>query len=128
MFYKFKKKNAVMFGLSEEEYSDFLNRYFFYLKGKNLTRKTIDNGFFIVDRIIENRVRKQKENLNYATKNPLILKYREEIVELYAGGMGEKAIEKAMKINHKVTISYHKIRYFLNKNKLLRTQKFYSNV
>ena len=124
MFKNYTKKYAQMMGLTEEEYADFLKRYMYYLLGRKITKQTIDNGFFIVEEIIEKREKLKKNNLKYATKHPLILRYRDEIIELYQEEKyGEKAISNIMKANHKATISAHQIRYFLKKNNLLRQTK-----
>jgi hypothetical protein len=131
MFQKSLKKNAKMIGLSEDEFDEFLSRYqFFLLKNldkkvvKAISKRKLNNGFFILENILQKREKKKKDNLKYATKNPLILKYRDEIVSLYTGEKyGEKTISNMMRVNHKASISSNKIRYFLKKNNLLRKIK-----
>lgn len=75
--------------------------------------------------VIERETKEQEQEKAFAikaqTKNILIQKYKDEIIELYTKkGFGYMKISKAMKINHNAKISKSAIENFIKQNKLAK--------
>ena len=123
--FKNSRKYANLLNLTEEEFEDFIKRYNSYLLHKNITKKVVSNGFFILQDILEKREEKKKEKfIFHSSKNPKIRKYQTEIIDLYREEkLGETRVSKALFENHRVKITPYQIRYFLQKNGILRGQK-----
>jgi len=103
--------------LEEEELTLFLKRYNYYLKSKKeISPNIILNGFFILDNI---RIKRDKETAlkaKYRSRNKYIIKYRDEILELYQNGFGYVRISKQLYINHKIKVSKSTIERFIKNN------------
>ena len=107
--------------LEEEELTLFLKRYNYYLKSKKeISPNIILNGFFILDDI---RIKRDKETAlkaKYRSRNGLIIRYRDEILELYKQGFGFTRISKQLEINHKVKVSRSSLYRFITANAITR--------
>jgi len=108
-----------LLGLDEDELVSFLKRYNYYLKSKKeISPNILLNGFFILADI---RVAKDRElalKCLYRSKNRYIIKYREEILNLYQiNGFGYVRISKQLYINHKVKVSKSTIESVTSSNK-----------
>ena len=111
-----------LLGLDEDELTQFLKRYNYYLKSKKeISPNILLNGFFILADI---RLAKDKEialRTKYKSKNQYITKYREEILNLYQiNKFGYVRISKQLYINHKVKVSKSTIERFIKDNGITR--------
>jgi len=112
---------AKLIGLTVEELDIFMKRYKGYLlKQKELTKNILINGLFILEDIHADKWIEEANKVKYKTKNLLVIKYEEEIVNLYKNGMGSIRIAKYLKLNHKVTLSKSAIDRFIAANKISR--------
>ena len=112
-----KKKYSDLLNLSEEDFEEFLKRYSYFLKGQNqITKKSVENGLFILDNILEKRKKIQEQEKKYFTKNIIIMKYKEKIVDLYEHGFGYLKIVKYLEKNHNEKISKDTIANFIKQN------------
>lgn len=64
----------------------------------------------------ENKVKVEK----YKTKNLIIAKYKEEIVDLYLSEMGYLKISNSLYLNHNVKVSKSSIEHFIKSNNIIR--------
>ena len=124
MFSENKRKRYMrLLDLEEDELTLFLKRYNYYLKSKKeISPNIILNGFFILDDI---RIKKDKEKAlraKYKSRNGLIIRYRDEILELYQQGLGFTRISKQLKINHKIEVSRSSLYRFIKKNNIERKE------
>ena len=107
--------------LEDEELTLFLKRYNYYLKSKKeISPNIILNGFFILDDIRTKRDKEKALKAKYKSRNGHIIRYRDEIIELYKQGFGFTLISKQIFINHKVQISRSSIYRFIKMNKITR--------
>ena len=121
MFNNKDKKISKLLNLNEESYQQFIKRYVYFLRSqKQLNKKSVAAGFFILDEIQKELAKKEAEKLLYKTKNIKILKYREEIVDLYQSGCGVVKISNIIKQNHNCSISKSAIQRFIQANKIKR--------
>ena len=116
-----RKRYMRLLNLEEEELTLFLKRYNYYLKSKKeISPNIILNGFFILDDI---RIKRDKETAlkaKYRSRNGLIIRYRDEILELYKQGFGFTRISKQLEINHKVKVSRSSLYRFITANAITR--------
>jgi len=116
-----RKRYMRLLDLEEEELTLFLKRYNYYLKSKKeISPNIILNGFFILDDI---RIKRDKETAlkaKYRSRNGLIIRYRDEILELYKQGFGFTRISKQLEINHKVKVSRSSLYRFITANAITR--------
>ena len=116
-----RKRYMSLLDLEEEELTLFLKRYNYYLKSKKeISPNIILNGFFILDNI---RIKRDKETAlkaKYRSRNKYIIKYRDEILELYQNGFGYVRISKQLYINHKIKLSKSTIERFIKDNGITR--------
>lgn len=118
-----KVKYSKMLDISVNDFDEFVKRYMYFLLAQDkITKKSIVNGFFILDEIVEKNIiaKIQEEKQKYKSKNIIIRKYINEIVELYKDGLGDIKIAKTININHKTKLTQHMIRNFIRANKIKR--------
>jgi len=121
MFNNKSKKYSKFFGLDEESYNLFLKRYVYFLRSqKQLTKKSVEAGFFILDEIKKEVANQEAKKLKYKTKNIKILKYRDEIIQLYKTNNGVVKISNIIKQNHNCSISKSAIERFIQANGITR--------
>jgi hypothetical protein len=122
MFSQIKIKNySSLLGLSPTELDDFMKRYKSYLLGqKEITKNVLINGLFILEKIHTLKWLDEADKIKYRTKNLTIIKYSEEIVELYKNGMGTAKIVNHLKLNHRITISKSALDRFITANRIKR--------
>jgi hypothetical protein len=122
MFSEIKIKTyANLLGLTPAELDDFMKRYRAYLVGqKEITKNVLINGLFILEKIHTEKWLIAAEEVKLKTKNLTIIKYFEEIVELYKNGMGTAKIVNHLKLNHRVTISKSALDRFITANRIKR--------
>jgi len=119
MFNNKDKKYSKLLGIDEESYQIFIKRYVYFLRSqKQLNKKSVAAGFFILSEIQDEIFKREIEKRIYKTKNIKILKYRDEIVELYQSGCGVVKISNIIKQNHNCTISKSAIQRFIQSNKI----------
>ena len=119
MFNNKDKKYAKLLGVDEEGYKNFIKRYVYFLRSqKQLNKRSVAAGFFILSEIQDEIFRRESEKRLYRTKNIKILKYRDEIVELYQNGCGVVKISNIIKQNHNCSISKSAIQRFIQANKI----------
>lgn len=112
-----KKKYSDLLNLNEDDFEEFLKRYSYFLKSqKQITKKSVENGLFILDNILEKRNKIQEQEQKYITKNIIIMKYKEKIVDLYENGFGYLKIVKFLEKNHNEKISKDTIANFIKQN------------
>jgi hypothetical protein len=117
-----RKKYRRLLGLDEDELVSFLKRYNYYLKSKKeISPNILLNGFFILADI---RVAKDRElalKCLYRSKNQYIIKYRDEILELYqVKKFGYVRIAKQLYLEHKIKVSKSTIERFIKDNGITR--------
>ena len=123
MFSEVKIKTyANLLGLTPTELDDFMKRYRAYLVGqKEITKNVLINGLFILEKIHTVKWLDEADKIKYRTKNLTIIKYSEEIVELYKSGMGTAKIVNHLWISHRVKISKSALDRFVTANKIKRS-------
>jgi len=113
---------AKLLGLTSDELDEFMRRYKTYLISKDkITKNILINGLFILDDIHAMKWADEANKTKYKTKNVIIIKYLDEIIDLYQGGMGSSRITKSLKLNHRVVVSKSAIDRFIVSNKLKRS-------
>ncbi len=124
MFSENKRKRYMrLLDLEEDELTLFLKRYNYYLKSKNeISPNIILNGFFILDDIRTKRDKEKALRAKYKSRNKYIIKYREEILELYQQNLGFTRIAKQLEVNHKIKISRSSLYRFIKINKIERKE------
>jgi transposase len=124
MFSENKRKRYMrLLDLEEEELTLFLKRYNYYLKSKKeISPNIILNGFFILDDIRTKRDKEKALRAKYKSRNRYIIKYREEILELYQQGFGFTRISKQLDVNHKIKISRSSLYRFIKSNNIERKE------
>ncbi|MAC84786.1 MAG: hypothetical protein CL624_11705 [Arcobacter sp.] len=115
------KKLAKNISLSEEQTVSMLLKQAKYLKvGGNLLLKS----YIVLDELKteanEKQAQELKEKSRYKTKNLIIAKYMDRIINLYQEGKGATNISKYLMLNHKVTISRSAIDNFIKTNEVKR--------
>lgn len=122
MFSEIKIKTySALIGLTPSELDDFMRRYKSYLlTQKVITKSVLINGLFILEKIHTEKWLIAAEEVKLKTKNLTIIKYSEEIVELYKIGMGTAKIVNHLKLNHRVTISKSALDRFITANRIKR--------
>jgi len=121
MFNNKSRKYSKFLGLDEDSYMLFLKRYVYFLRSqKQLTKKSVEAGFFILDEIHKEQARQEAQKIKYKTKNIKILKYRDEIIELYKMNNGVVKISNIIKQNHNCSISKSAIERFIKANGITR--------
>jgi transcription termination factor Rho len=116
-----RKKYERLLGLDDNELKSFLKRYSYYLKGQDeLSPNAILNGFFILANIRDEKDKTEALKAKYKSKNKYIIKYRDEIIELYKNGFGYVRISKQLDVNHKVKVSKSSIERFIKNNGIKR--------
>lgn len=115
------KKLAKNISLSEEQTVSMLLKQAKYLKvGGNLLLKS----YIVLDELKteanEKQAQELKEKSRYKTKNLIIAKYMDVIINLYQEGKGATNISKYLMLNHKVTISRSAIDNFIKTNEVKR--------
>lgn len=122
MFSKNKrKKYERLLGLDEDELKSFLKRYSYYLKSQDeLSPNAILNGFFILASIRDEKDKIEALKAKYKSKNKYIIKYRDEIIDLYKNGLGYVRISKQLEVNHRVKVSKSSIERFIKTNEIMR--------
>jgi len=119
MFNNKDKKYSKLLGIDEESYQIFIKRYVYFLRSqKQLNKKSVAAGFFILSEIQDEIFKKEIEKRIYKTKNIKILKYRDEIIELYQSGCGVVKVSNIIKQNHNCSISKSAIQRFIQANKI----------
>ncbi len=118
-----RKKYMRLLDLDEEELTLFLKRYNYYLKSKKeISPNIILNGFFILDDIRTKRDKEKALRAKYRSRNKYIIRYRDEILELYQQGFGFTRIAKQLEVNHKVKISRSSLYRFIKSNNIERKE------
>lgn len=122
MFTETKLKNyADLLNLSVEELDIFMKRYKSYILSKNeLTKNVLINGLFILEEIQTDKWIQEANKVQYRSKNLIIVKYMDEIVELYKKGMGTTKIANHLQLNHRVRISKSALDRFVSTNCITR--------
>ena len=124
MFSENKRKRYMrLLDLEEEELALFLKRYNYYLRSKKeISPNIILNGFFILDDIRTKRDKEKALRAKYWSRNKYIIRYRDEILELYQQGFGFTRIAKQLEVNHKVKISRSSLYRFIKSNNIERKE------
>jgi len=122
MFTETKLKNyADLLDLNVEELDTFMKRYKSYILSKNeLTKNVLINGLFILEEITTDKWIQEANKVQYRSKNLVIIKYMDEIVELYKKGMGTTKIANHLQLNHRVRISKSALDRFISTNCIIR--------
>ena len=121
MFNNKDKKYSKLLGIDEEGYQIFIKRYVYFLRSqKQLNKRSVAAGFFILAEVQNEILRRESEKLLYKTKNIKILKYRDEIIELYQSGAGMVKVSRAIQQNHNCSISKSAIQRFIQANGIKR--------
>jgi len=111
-----------LLGLTVEELNHFMKRYKNYLLSKeDITKNILINGLFILEEIITDKWLEEANKIKYQTKNLIILKYMNEITELYVQGMGTVKISNHIFLNHKVRLSKSALDRFISSNDIKRS-------
>ena len=116
-----RKKYARLLDLDEDELKEFIKRYVYYLRSKKeISPNSVLNGFFILDDLRHKKDKTKALKAKYKTKNKYIIRYRDEIIELYQNGFGYVRISKQLDVNHRVKVSKSSIERFLKTNGITR--------
>jgi hypothetical protein len=89
-----------------------------YLK---INKHLLLKSYTVIERETKEQEQEKALAIKAQTKNILIQKYKDEIIELYTKkGFGYMKISKAMKINHSAKISKSAIENFIKQNELAK--------
>lgn len=123
MFSENKKiRYQRLLNLDELEFNQFIKRYTNYLRSKSeITSNIVLNGLFILDDIILEKHKKEALRVKYVSKNKYIVKYSDEIINLYKNGFGYVKISSLLKVNHNVSVSKSSIERFIKANNIKRS-------
>ena len=121
----FKNNYKKIYDFNDEEYKEYLKRSASYLRGKTLLNSAVfESHFFILMDVLKKRDTRKARAKRYKTKNVYLLKYIEEVVNMYeVQGMGYQSISKALWVNHKVKVSKSTIERFTKDNGLVKNGK-----
>lgn len=115
------KTYAELFGLEVHELDSFMKRYKNYIVSKEkITKNALINGLFILEEIRSKKWAIEANKVKYRTKNLVLIKYMNEIIELYQNGLGTTKISNHLKLNHKVNLSKSVLDRFIATNKITR--------
>lgn len=114
------KKIEQLFSINESEANFIIKNQAKYLK---INPEKLLNSYIVIHEEVKRAEERKAKEKRYNSKNVLILKYREEIVNLYCiNGWGYMKISKAMKINHNAKISKSAIENFIKQNNLIKAE------
>ncbi len=124
----FSKKKQVTYqrllNLNEEELNEFAKRLSGYYKQQEaISKLVVINSFFILDLMIKEKIKREKENMRWKTKNIILLKYAKEVKHLYeVKHLGSSKILLHLKVNHAIKkgISKSTIDRFIKNHNLKR--------
>lgn len=121
----FKNNYKKMFNLNDEEYEEYIKRSAVFLKKKEFINKAIfESHLFILEDIMRKRDKRKSKEKKYKTKNMYVLKYLDEIVYMReVQSMGYMTISKALKVNHRVSVSKSTIERFCRDNEIIKGGK-----
>lgn len=116
------KRYAKLFKFADEKIAEqVVIRQAKYLK---INADLLLKSFIVVAEAMKEQEVEKASILKYVSKNLYILKYKDEIVDLYIKQKwGYLKISKAMKINHNANISKSAIENFIKSNKIEREAK-----
>lgn len=117
MFNQVKMKRVQnLFNINEEEANFIIKNQAKYLK---INAEKLLNSYVVVHEEVQRAEQRKAKQKKYNSKNILIIKYKEEIIDLYCNhGWGYLKISNAMKLNHKAKISKSAIENFIKQNNL----------
>lgn len=100
---------------------EFLKRMAGFLHGRKvISKRNLADAFFILEEIQKKEKEEEIQQLRSTIKNPILLKYKEKIIDLYKNGYGYVRISKILKVDHNATISKSTIERFIKKQKVQR--------
>ncbi len=112
---------SKLLGLTVEELNSFMKRYKNYLLSKEeITKNVLINGLFILEEITTDKWVEEANKKTYKSKNLIIHKYMDEIIELYEQGIGTIKVSNHIYLNHKVKISKSSLDRFISSNGIER--------
>lgn len=112
------KRYAKIIGLDEEKAEEVLRNQAKYLR---VNPDHLLKSFIVIEEAKKAQEQEKAKLLKYTTKNLLIAKYKDEIIDLYLNqDFGYLKISRAMKINHNATISKSAIENFIKSNNIER--------
>ena len=116
------KKASKLLNLNEENTKSFIFKQASFL---NSNAKNVLNSLIILEQLQEQEKVKKAEELKrkslYRTKNIVIAKYMDSIIDLYTNkNFGTQRIVKHLKEHHRATISKSALENFLKTNKVQR--------
>ena len=119
MFNQIQLKNFAKFlNMSEEKAEITLKKQAKYLK---MNETFLLKSYKVIYEMTKEAEVEKAKLKKYNSRNILILKYKEEIQNLYEEqGFGYLKISKAMQINHNIKISKSAIENFVKKNGLIK--------
>jgi len=119
MFNQIQLKNFAKFlNMSEEKAEITLKKQSKYLK---VNSTYLLKSYKVIYGMVKEAEEEKAKLKKYNSRNVLILKYKEEISDLYEKqGFGYLKISRAMKINHNCKISKSAIENFIKQNNLVK--------
>ena len=118
-----RKKYARLLDLDEDELKEFIKRYVYYIRSKKeISPNSVLNGYFILADLRHKKDKTKALKAKYKTKNKYIIRYRDEILELYQNGFGYVRISKQLDVNHRVKVSKSSIERFIKTNGITRNR------
>lgn len=119
MFNQIQLKNFAKFlDMSEEKAEITLKKQAKYLK---VNSTHLLKSYKVIYEMAQEAEAEKAKLKKYNSRNVLILKYKEEIIDLYCNkGFGYLKISKAIQIYHKVKISKSAIENFIKQNNLVK--------
>jgi len=116
-----EKELAEALHIKEENIEEFLKRMAGFLHGRKvISKRNLADAFFILSEIQKKEKEEEIRQLRTVIKNPIVLKYRTKIEELYGAGYGYVRISKILKLDHNISISKSTIERFITNNGIKR--------
>jgi len=116
-----EKKLAEALNINLDNLDEFLKRMSGFLNNRKIiSKRNIADSLFILQEMQKREQEEDIKKMRQVIRNPLLMKYKTKIIELYKAGYGYVRISKTLKIDHNVDISKSTIERFIKRNGLKR--------
>jgi len=116
-----ERQLAEVLHIKVENLEEFLKRMAGFLHSRKvISKRNLADSFFILEEIQKKEKEEEARQLRTVITNPIVLKYKTKIEELYKAGYGYVRISKILKIDHNVSISKSTIERFIKNNGIKR--------
>ncbi len=116
-----EKQLSEALHIKVENTDEFLKRFSGFLSGRKIiSKRNISDAFFILQEIQRREQEEEIKQLRAVIKNPILLKYKDKIIELYKAKYGYVRIVRILRIDHNISISASTISRFIKQQGVQR--------